>query len=69
MNMRLIVAVASILFSYPSIAGELFYEGHVDRIVAQCFVGDQDIAMAMICSGDAKDWPKFSGGYYAVCKR
>jgi endonuclease YncB( thermonuclease family) len=33
-----------------------------DRIVAQCFVGDRDIAMEMICSGNAKDWPKFSGG-------
>ena len=40
-----------------------------DRIVAQCFVGDRDIAMEMICSGNAKDWPKFSGGYYASCKR
>jgi endonuclease YncB( thermonuclease family) len=40
-----------------------------DRIVAQCFVGDRDIAMEMICSGNAKDWPRFSGGYYATCNR
>jgi endonuclease YncB( thermonuclease family) len=40
-----------------------------DRIVAQCFVEGKDIAMEMVCSGNAKDWPKFSGGYYAVCKR
>jgi micrococcal nuclease len=33
-----------------------------DRIVAQCFVGSEDIAMGMICSGHAKDWPVFSGG-------
>lgn len=140
MNLRSIVAVASILFASPSIAGELCYSGHVskvadgdtftlendgqkvrvrfcgvdsperrqpgydkasralgqltegkqvrcvqvgggtpcdgrsratsrDRIVAQSFVGDEDIAMAMICSGDAKDWPRFSGGYYAACSR
>jgi endonuclease YncB( thermonuclease family) len=40
-----------------------------DRIVAQCFVDDRDIAMEMICSGNAKDWPKFSGGYYSACRR
>ena len=40
-----------------------------DRIVAQCFVGDRDIAMEMICSGNAIDWPKFSGGYYSSCRR
>jgi endonuclease YncB( thermonuclease family) len=40
-----------------------------DRIVAQCFVDERDIAMEMICSGNAKDWPKFSGGYYSACKR
>jgi endonuclease YncB( thermonuclease family) len=36
-----------------------------DRIVAQCFVDGQDIAAEMVRSGHAKDWPKFSGGYYA----
>lgn len=40
-----------------------------DRIVAQCFVGDLDIAMEMVSAGQAKDWPKFSGGYYSTCKR
>ena len=38
-----------------------------NRILAQCFVGDRDIAMEMICSGNAIDWPKFSGGYYSSC--
>jgi endonuclease YncB( thermonuclease family) len=36
-----------------------------DRVVAQCFVDGQDIAAEMVRSGHAKDWPKFSGGYYA----
>ena len=36
-----------------------------DRIVAQCFVGGEDIAAEMVRSGHAKDWPKFSGGHYA----
>jgi endonuclease YncB( thermonuclease family) len=40
-----------------------------DRIVAQCFVDDRDIAMEMICSGNAKDWSKFSGGHYSTCRR
>jgi endonuclease YncB( thermonuclease family) len=35
-----------------------------DRIVAQCFVDGKDIAAEMVRSGHAKDWPKFSGGYY-----
>jgi endonuclease YncB( thermonuclease family) len=34
------------------------------RIVAQCFVGPEDIAKTMVCSGHAVDWPKFSAGYY-----
>ena len=35
-----------------------------DRIVAQCFIGEQDIAAEMARSGHACDWPKFSGGHY-----
>jgi len=37
-----------------------------DRIVAQCFIGDLDIATEMVWSGNACDWPKFSRGYYRV---
>lgn len=36
-----------------------------DRIVAQCFVGEADIADMMIAKGHACDWVKFSGGYYS----
>jgi endonuclease YncB( thermonuclease family) len=36
-----------------------------DRIVAQFFVDGRDIAAEMVRSGHAKDWPTFSGGYYA----
>jgi endonuclease YncB( thermonuclease family) len=39
-----------------------------DRIVAQCFVGDKDVGMEMVCSKAAVDLPRFSGGYYAACK-
>ena len=35
-----------------------------DRIVAQCFLGDQDVAGAQVRSGHAVDWPRFSGGAY-----
>lgn len=37
-----------------------------DRIVAQCFVGDIDIAAALIEQGVVCDWIKFSGGYYSA---
>jgi endonuclease YncB( thermonuclease family) len=36
-----------------------------DRIIAQCFVGDADLAASLVRSGNAKDWKRFSGGYYA----
>jgi len=36
-----------------------------DRVVAQCFVGDADLAASLVRSGNAKDWKRFSGGYYA----
>jgi endonuclease YncB( thermonuclease family) len=43
------------------------------RAVAQCFVGDMDIAVPMVRNGHACDWPQFSGGHYqlsaAVCVR
>lgn len=35
------------------------------RIVAQCFADKVDLAAEMVRSGHAKDWPKFSGGYYS----
>lgn len=40
-----------------------------DRIVAQCFVDDHDVAMEMICDKKAVDLPKFSAGYYASCRK
>ena len=36
------------------------------RIVAQCFVGDLDIAAEMVRSGHACAWPKHSGDYYRL---
>lgn len=46
-----------------------------DRTVAQCFLGDADIAEAMVSSGHACDWVRYSGGHYsrglsaAACRR
>jgi endonuclease YncB( thermonuclease family) len=37
-----------------------------DRIVAQCFVDDTDIAGALVERGLACDWKRFSGGYYSL---
>ena len=36
-----------------------------DRVVAQCFRGNLDIAALMIQRGQACDWVKFSGGHYS----
>ncbi|WP_187289042.1 thermonuclease family protein [Fulvimarina pelagi] len=35
-----------------------------DRIVAQCFVGDLDLAGDLVRHGFARDWPRYSGGAY-----
>lgn len=37
-----------------------------DRVVAQCFVGDKDIAAEMVRLRQACDWPHFSGGHYRL---
>lgn len=37
-----------------------------NRIVAQCFVDDQDLAEAMTRAGHACDWVRFSGRYYVA---
>ena len=36
-----------------------------NRIVAQCFVGSEDIGRIMVQQGHALDWPAYSRGYYA----
>jgi endonuclease YncB( thermonuclease family) len=36
-----------------------------DRIVAQCFVDNLDIAGALVAEGHACDWVKFSSGTYS----
>lgn len=35
------------------------------RVVAQCFVSDQDIADELVRRGVACDWGRFSGGHYS----
>ena len=37
-----------------------------DRVVAQCFVRNVDIATEMVRGRHACDWPKFSGGHYRL---
>ena len=34
------------------------------KVVAQCFIGDDDVATIMIRARMACDWPRFSGGHY-----
>ncbi len=36
-----------------------------DRVVAMCWIGNLDIARGLVDAGFAKDWPRYSGGYYA----
>lgn len=39
------------------------------RTVARCFLpSGADISCLMVNSGHARDWPKYSGGYYAGCE-
>ena len=35
-----------------------------NRVVAQCFVGQDDVAAVMVGKGLACDWIRFSNGYY-----
>lgn len=35
------------------------------RLVAQCFANGRDVAADMVRQGQAKDWPRYSHGYYA----
>ena len=40
------------------------------RTLARCILPDgRDIACEMVKAGHAWDWPKYSGGYYAACRR
>jgi len=34
------------------------------KVIAQCFIGDDDVTTIMIRARMACDWPKFSGGHY-----
>ena len=36
-----------------------------NRVVAQCFVANVDVAEALTKAGHACDWGKFSGGHYS----
>lgn len=34
------------------------------RAVVQCFVGGKDVAGALVAAGLARDWPRYSKGFY-----
>lgn len=36
------------------------------RIVARCFLHNQDIAWPMVRGGWAHDWPRYSSGFYRL---
>jgi endonuclease YncB( thermonuclease family) len=38
------------------------------RTVAQCWVGETDVACEMVKAGHAVDWPYFSHGHYKECE-
>lgn len=35
------------------------------RIVARCYVDGRDVGGMLVTGGWARDWPRYSGGYYA----
>lgn len=37
-----------------------------DRMVAQCFIGNKDVAAEMVKLGQACDWPRHSKGHYKL---
>lgn len=39
---------------------------HGKRIIATCRINDRDLATEMVKAGHARDWPKYSGGFYAA---
>lgn len=50
------------------LACEPLYLDRYGRQVARCFLPDgRDLACAMVATGHARDWPKYSGGAYAEC--
>jgi endonuclease YncB( thermonuclease family) len=40
-----------------------------DRIVARCWLGNQDVAEALVEAGLGRDCPAFSGGLYATSEQ
>lgn len=55
-------------------SGDLFcerrYRDPYDRWVARCFLpSGEDLACVLVSYGHAKDWPRYSGGFYQRCER
>lgn len=45
------------------------YRDPYERWVAQCFLpSGEDLACVLVRAGHARDWPKYSSGYYQRCK-
>ena len=48
----------------PPVGKARFRRDRYRRIVARCFVDGKDVAIWMVCNKQARDWPRYSGGYY-----
>ena len=56
------------LIAGQELACEPLYLDRFGRQVARCHLPDgRDLACAMVATGHARDWPKYSGGAYAEC--
>lgn len=48
---------------------QLLYEDRYGRSVARCVMPDDtDLACEMVRAGHARDWPRYSDGYYTRCE-
>lgn len=48
---------------------QIMYHDRYGRAVARCITPDNaDLACEMVRAGHARDWPGYSGGYYARCE-
>lgn len=49
------------------IACEVMDVDRYSRPVVRCEAGGADLACKMVAAGHARDWPRYSGGYYRSC--
>lgn len=62
-------AAMTALIGGQDLACEIMDRDRYGRDVVRCAIdGGTDIACAMVLAGHARDWPRYSGGYYAGCE-